>query len=157
VRFTRDIGNIVMDLKDVERIDLNALGGADLITVGDLSGTDLTQLNVNLFAVGGVGDGAADTVIVNGTNAADSIQGPGAGTSFSVVGLPVLVNVTGSEGANDALTIKALGGNDVVNAATLPATVVQLTIDGGTGNDTILGSRGADHLFGGDGNDFIDG
>ena len=42
VRFTRNIGNIVMDLNDVERIDLNALGGADTVTVNDLSGTDLT-------------------------------------------------------------------------------------------------------------------
>ena len=29
VRFTRNLGNIVMDLNDVERIDLNALGGTD--------------------------------------------------------------------------------------------------------------------------------
>src|SRR5262249_51844921 len=41
VRFTRDIGNIVMDLNDVERIDLNTLGGTDQTTVNDLSGTDL--------------------------------------------------------------------------------------------------------------------
>ena len=40
VRFTRDIANIVMDLNDVERIDVKALGGADTITVNDLSGTD---------------------------------------------------------------------------------------------------------------------
>ena len=31
-----------MDLDDVERIDVNALGGADNIVVGDLSGTDVT-------------------------------------------------------------------------------------------------------------------
>src|SRR4029434_8208379 len=43
VRFTRDIANIVMDLDDVERIDFNALGGADTITVNDLNGTDVTQ------------------------------------------------------------------------------------------------------------------
>ena len=48
VRFTRDVGNIVMDLNDVEHIDLNALGGADTITVNDLTGTDVTQVNVNL-------------------------------------------------------------------------------------------------------------
>ena len=29
-----------MDLNDVEAIDLNALGGADTVTVNDLSGTD---------------------------------------------------------------------------------------------------------------------
>ena len=38
VLFTRNLGNIVMDLNDVERIDVNALGGTDTITVNDLSG-----------------------------------------------------------------------------------------------------------------------
>ena len=33
----------------------------------------------------------------------------------------------------------------------------QITVDGGAGNDTILGSNGADVLLGGDGNDFVDG
>src|SRR5260370_38326448 len=32
----RDVGNIAMDLNGIERIDLNALGGADNITVNDL-------------------------------------------------------------------------------------------------------------------------
>ena len=43
VLFTRNLGNIVMDLNDVETIDLNALGGADTLTVNDLSGTDVTE------------------------------------------------------------------------------------------------------------------
>ena len=63
--------------------------------------------------------------------------------------------MTGSEGANDALVINGLGGNDGITATTLAAGVVKLTIDGGAGNDTILGSQGADMLLGGDGNDFI--
>ena len=37
-----------MDLNDIETIDLNALGGTDTLTVGDLSGTDVTNVNVNL-------------------------------------------------------------------------------------------------------------
>ena len=44
VLFTRDIANVVMDLNDVERIDFNALGGADRIVVNDLSGTDVTEV-----------------------------------------------------------------------------------------------------------------
>jgi Ca2+-binding RTX toxin-like protein len=159
VRFTRNVANIVMDLNDVERIDLNALGGTDLVTVNDLSGTDLTQINVNLAGTlgGTAGDTLADTVVVNGTNGNDAIEILGTGTSYTVAGLPVLVNVTNSEGANDALVVNALGGNDTVNASTLVAGVVKLTVDGGAGNDQILGSRGADRLLGGDGNDFIDG
>src|SRR5262249_6388153 len=69
-----------------------------------------------------------------------------------------VVTATGSEAARDQLVVKGLGGDDTLNASTLPATVVNnLTLDGGTGNDTILGSRGVDFLFGGDGDDFIDG
>ena len=37
-----------MDLNDVERIDFNALGGADNITVNDLSGTDVERGRVDL-------------------------------------------------------------------------------------------------------------
>jgi Ca2+-binding RTX toxin-like protein len=43
VRFTRDVANITMDLNGIERVQFNALGGADKITVEDLSGTDVKQ------------------------------------------------------------------------------------------------------------------
>ena len=48
VRFTRDVGAIVMDLAGVEEIDLNALGGADRLAVNDVSGTDLTEIQTDL-------------------------------------------------------------------------------------------------------------
>jgi hypothetical protein len=37
---------------------------ADNIVINDLSGTDVTEINLNLAAAGGGGDGAADTVAV---------------------------------------------------------------------------------------------
>ena len=154
--FTRDVGNIVMDLNDVEQIHFNALGGADKITVNDLAGTDVTQVAIDLGATGGGGDGAADPVIVNGTSGDDQINVVGAGTSVSVTGLPAQVNIDGCGRANDLLAINA-GGNDTINASTLPAGVIGLTIDGGAGNDTIIGSQGADMLIGGDGNDTVTG
>src|SRR5215203_1922461 len=75
VRFTRDLANIVMDLNDLEEIDLNALGGTDKTIVNDLSGTDLVKVDAELAGAisGTAGDGAADVVIVNGTNGADAI------------------------------------------------------------------------------------
>jgi hypothetical protein len=77
-----------MDLNDVETIDVKALHGVDSLTVNDLSGTDVTQINVNrVGTIGGTaGDGAADKVIVNATSGADVIDA-GAGTSATVVGL----------------------------------------------------------------------
>ena len=157
VRFTRDVANITMDLNEIEAIDFNALGGADLVTVNDLTGTDVTAVNVNLAGSNGLGDGAADTVIVNGTGGDDTIGVSGSGTSYAVTGLPALVSVSNSEGANDSLVVNALGGDDTVSATALPAGVVRFTVDGGTGNDTILGSQGNDTVVGGDGNDFVDG
>src|SRR6266542_5746638 len=41
LKFFRVQGNITMDTAGVERVNFNALGGADLVTVNDLSGTDV--------------------------------------------------------------------------------------------------------------------
>lgn len=157
VRFTRNVGSIVMDVNDIERLDLNAVGGVDSLTVNSLAGTDLTTINANLaVAIGGTtGDAAADTIILNGTSGDDIIDVFGSGSSVSVLGLFTTVNITNSEGANDALFINGLGGNDGITASTLPAGVIKLTIDGGTGNDRLLGSQGDDTLLGGDGYDFL--
>ena len=159
LRLARDVGNVVMDVNGVENVNVAAAGGADTITVGDLSGTGVTDVNLDLAGTpgSGTGDGAADSVIVNGTNHADTVQISGSGTSYTVAGLPATVTVQGSEGANDSLAVSTFGGNDSVNAANLLAGVVKLTVDGGTGNDTITGSAGDDVLIGGDGNDTVTG
>jgi len=156
VLFTRNLGNIVMDLNDVEVIDLNALGNTDSVIVNDLSGTDVVEMNVNLAGtIGGTsGDGAADNVIVNATNGDDIIDVFGAGSSVAVLGLTAQINIFNAEGANDSLVISGLGGDDGITATTLPAGVIKLVLDGGAGDDTILGSQGADTIVGGEGNDF---
>ncbi|HEU4842498.1 MAG TPA: calcium-binding protein, partial [Ilumatobacteraceae bacterium] len=156
-RFTRNIASIVMDLDDLEVIDLNALGGTDTAIVRDLSGTDLVRVDVDQSGIlgGTAGDGSADTVVVDGTNGADLVDVVGAGTSASVIGLAAQVNVANVEGANDALTVNALGGADGVTATTLPAGVIKLTVDGGAGDDQLLGSQGADIAIGGPDDDFV--
>jgi Ca2+-binding RTX toxin-like protein len=157
VLFTRDLGNIVMDLNDVEKLDIQALGGTDTVVVNDLTGTEVTEVNVDLGGTlgGSTHDGAADTVIQNATNGNDIIDVFGAGTSVSVLGLAARLNIENANGAQDSLVINGLGGNDGITASTMPAGVIKLTIDGGAGDDTILGSQGADTLIGGDGNDFV--
>src|SRR5213076_3181392 len=57
----------------------------------------------------------------------------------------------------DALTVDGLDGNDAISAAALAAQAITLTLDGGTGDDTIAGARGVETAFGGEGNDTIDG
>ena len=76
VRFFRDVANVTMDLNGIEAVNLSTLGSADTVTVGDLTGTDLTKANIDLSGVpgSGAGDGAADTVIVDGTDGADNVD-----------------------------------------------------------------------------------
>ena len=108
VRFTRDVANITMDVNDVETIAFRALGGSDVITVNDMSGTDLTQVNVDLGASGGGDDGAADQVVVNGTAGGDAIAVTSTGGVFSVIGLAAV-------GLQEVIAVAA--GDDVRAAA----------------------------------------
>jgi Ca2+-binding RTX toxin-like protein len=154
VRFTRDVANIVMDLNGVEHLQFNALGGADKVTVNDLTGTNVNQVAVNLAQAGGGGDGAADSVIVNGTAASENIRVATSGPSVVVNGLAAKTIVSGVEATNDTLTINDLGGDDVIDASQLHANQISLlTINGGDGNDMITGSAGNDLVIGGRGND----
>jgi RTX calcium-binding nonapeptide repeat (4 copies) len=62
-------GNVSMDLNSVERIQLDAFGGADTIEIDDLTGTGVKQLAIDLGAGStGGGDGKADTVKIFSTN-----------------------------------------------------------------------------------------
>src|SRR5438552_8766032 len=89
LKFTRDVAAITMDTNGVERVDFNALGGADLVTVNDLSGTDVNDVNVDLAGTlgGTTGDGQADRVVVNATNGNDSIDVSGDAQGVKVSGL----------------------------------------------------------------------
>jgi hypothetical protein len=155
VRFFRDIASVTMDLDDVEAIDFFALGDADTIVVNDLSGTDVTRVDADLAASGGGGDGQPDNVIVNATNGDDVVQVSGDAAGTSVLGLAAQVNMTGTEAANDRLTVKALAGDDVVEASGLQAGAIQLTADGGEGDDVLIGGDGNDVLLGGPGDDVL--
>ena len=153
ILFTRDIAAVTMDLDDVEQIRFDALGGADNIVVGDLTGTDATKVELHLTASGGGGDGAVDTVTVNSTNVADVLAAASSNSVVYVSGLPWTVSISGAEGANDRLTLNGAGGDDVINASGLAAGLVSLTVNGGLGTDVVIGSAGGDIVNGGDGND----
>jgi Ca2+-binding RTX toxin-like protein len=155
VRFTRNIGNIVMDFDDVETLDVTALGGADIFVINNLAGTDLTTLNANLAATGGAGDGQPDSVIINGTTANDTVLVSGADGGATVAGLSATVTITGSEAANDWLSIGLLAGDDFLDASGLVAGIINLTVDGGPDDDVLIGSAGVDVLAGGDGDDVL--
>jgi Ca2+-binding RTX toxin-like protein len=101
------------------------------------------------------GDGV-DTVEVNGGNGAEQFTttANGARVRFDRVNpAPFAIDI----GTSEKLTVNANGGDDSFSATGNLAALIAITVDGGAGNDTLLGSNGVDLLLGGDGNDFADG
>jgi Ca2+-binding RTX toxin-like protein len=79
----------------------------------------------------------------------------GDATGVSVFSLAATVNLTGMEAANDTLTIVGGDGDDVLSASGLAAGAIKLVLDGGAGDDVIIGSDGDDVLIGGAGDDVL--
>ena len=128
--FFRIQGNVTMDTDGVEVVDFNALNGTDNVTVNDLTGTDVTQTNIDLAAAlgGNVPDGIAENVVVNATNGDDNINVTGNGSGADVTGLATAVSITHTD-PTDILSVKTLAGTDnvLVNGV---AGVLQVLVDG---------------------------
>jgi Ca2+-binding RTX toxin-like protein len=155
VRFTRDVGTVVIDLNDVESIDARLLGGTDTLRVGDLSGTDVVSVDADLAAIGGGDDGQPDNVVVDAANGDDIASVTGDGANVQVTGLAAVVSVSGGIARSDRLTVSALAGDDVIDASGVAAGAMLLTLDGGDGDDVVLGGDGDDTLLGGAGDDVL--
>jgi Ca2+-binding RTX toxin-like protein len=151
VRFSRDLGNIVMDLNDVESIVAKTLGGADNLVVNDLSATDVTDVKADLST----DDLAVANVIANATNGDDVAIVTGTGPNAQVSGLAARISVTGAIAGRARITVNALAGDDVVDASGLAATSALLTLDGGDNDDVLMGGDGDDLLLGGAGDDVL--
>jgi Ca2+-binding RTX toxin-like protein len=137
--------------------------GNDTLTGGDAddqvfgqAGNDLMIWNpgddTDLFEGG---DGT-DTAQVNGGNGAEvfAVTANGDRVRFDrLEPAPFSIDI----GTTENLVVNMNGGDDSFSATGNLAPLIHLTVDGGAGNDTMLGSNGADTLLGGDGNDFIDG
>jgi hypothetical protein len=128
--FFRDVGKVTMDTDDVETVDFNALGGTDNITVNDLTGTDVTQTNLDLAGTlgGSAGDGAVDNVVVNGTDGDDAIDIDGNGSGADMTGLATAVSVKHAD-RTDLLSVNTLAGTDNVFVNGV-AGVLQVLVDG---------------------------
>lgn len=152
-RLFRDVASITMDLDGVEDIQLQTLGGADTITIGDLTGTAVTSVEVDLAAAGGGGDGQADRVVVLGTGGDDTVAVAGGPLGVEVTGLAATVAVTSGEPGLDTLSIQVLAGNDTVDASSVAAGAIGLELLGGPGDDLLIGGAGDDVIVGGQGLD----
>src|SRR5262245_23813705 len=107
-----------MDMNDVERIEVQALGGFDNITIGDLSGADVTQVAIDLAGTlgGAVGDGQIDTVNADAGAGNDKITLAMVAGAVSLTGLAAQLTIAHAE-AIDLLTIDSFNGDDVINAS----------------------------------------
>jgi hypothetical protein len=130
--FLRSLGNIRMDLDGVERLDLAALGGTDSVTIGDLSGTDVDVADIDLAAANGSGDQKTDTVVVDGTDAADRVDVTAYGRAVDVSGLRAETRITGGE-PTDRLEVDTAGGNDRVTVSDAARALLDIAFDLGTG------------------------
>jgi hypothetical protein len=131
VRFTRDVGSIVMDLEDLEEIDPIAGGGADTFAIDDLSRTPVQLVDVSLASVPitAGGDGAADRVTVAGTERADALVLRGSvvvGGTATLTGLPWTVNVSHAEIAGDVLAIAGGPGADTLDTSAFAPNTIGL-------------------------------
>jgi Ca2+-binding RTX toxin-like protein len=152
---TRSIGTVSLDLDNVEKIDLRTFGSADTVTVHNLRGTDVKQLNVDLAASQGGGDLANDVVTIEGSGSADAIKLSLQNGALVVDGLAAQVVISNFE-LGDTIRILGLGGDDTIDASALPVGA-SIVLDGGDGDDVLLGGAGNDVLVGGAGVDVLDG
>jgi len=132
LKFFRNPGNVTMDTASVERVDFNALGGADSVNVGDLRATAVRELNIDLAATlgGAAGDGQADRVAITGTEGRDRVDVSGDAAAVKVSGLASVVRILHSEAALDRLDVNTLGGADSIATAGLQAGAIQLFFNG---------------------------
>ncbi|WP_146522014.1 dockerin type I domain-containing protein [Stieleria varia] len=154
-----------LDIAQVEQLDLNtdsSSDNAEVVTVNSLVGTDLQVLNLD------AGGDTNNSFVLNGNDSAETIS---IGPNEQILGLGPVINTTLTVGgaSSDEITINANGGDDTI---TVNAAVnVDLILNGGQGDDvinaagqtdaapslTINGGAGDDHLVGGSGNDTING
>jgi Ca2+-binding RTX toxin-like protein len=151
----------IVSLNSVERLRVMVGGFIDVITVSDLTDTDVKLVAIDLAASVGsvVADGSQDIVILEGTADNDQVTIAKFTGGLSITGLPAQITVTHTDNGGliaDTLTVSGGEGNDTITASAMPD-VLNPTFDGGNGNDRILGGACTDKLIGWNGNDTLSG
>jgi Ca2+-binding RTX toxin-like protein len=134
---------------------LTGSANADELLGGD--GDDRLIWNVgggNDLFEGGAG---IDSAEVNGNGTAEQVVLTANGDRIRIDRLDATSPASIDAGTLEKLLVRLGGGNDRFAAVGNVGPLVQVTVDGGAGDDTINGGNGADVLMGGDGADTIDG
>jgi Ca2+-binding RTX toxin-like protein len=139
--------------------DVRAAGGEpgiDTVNVATLGGTDTITSGLALASpleVNADGGDGPDTLHYAGTSGDDALNVAPNGTEIATIGTDPATRLD-SVGIED-VRLEGLAGNDTVAALSQAILPAQLTLDGGTGNDTLRGSGGGDSVLGGTGNDTV--
>ena len=126
--FLRSPGSIRMDLDDVEGLDLATFGGADAVTIDDLSSTVVAEAEIDLASTTGSGDARTDTVQVNGSDLSDQVDVTADGGAVEVTGLAAQTIITGGE-PTDRLRIDTFGGEDRVTVTDSAGALLDIQSD----------------------------
>jgi hypothetical protein len=114
LRFTRDVGSVVVEAAAVERLTFAAMGGSDTISLGDLNQTAVRQVALDLAGpASAAGDGQPDTISITAvtSDAVATTLGPG---SMAITWHGVRYSVTGVEPGNDRLVLQTAAAAPVM-------------------------------------------
>ena len=106
--------NLAVSASGLEHLTIDPAGGADAITLADLSGSGVTAAALQLGSKSG-GDDQTDTVTASGTAAADALTVAGSSPALALSGLPWTVTLANVESGRDRLTVNGLGGADTLH------------------------------------------
>jgi Ca2+-binding RTX toxin-like protein len=166
---------------EVAAVTLDGGPGDDILTGADsndtLNGGDGDDRLVGAAGADVLNGGAGnDTLVWNNGDGSDTLNGDAGNDVTEVNGEPTTGDVFSLEpnagrikfertnlkmftldASTERFQVNGLGGDDSVTAHDGVGALTLLSVDGGTGADTITGSDGPDLILGGEGNDVLNG
>ncbi len=176
-----DALTVLAKTTEIAAVGLNGAGGDDVLTGADSNDTlDGGEGNDRLVGAPGAdvlnGGAGNDTLVWNNLDDSDTMNGDAGDDRLEVTGSPILgdaflleptpgrvrvsrLNLRSSrlDTSTERIEVNGLGGPDVLFDDGDVSELTRLSVDGGTGADTIMGTEGPDLIRGGEGNDVLNG
>jgi Ca2+-binding RTX toxin-like protein len=176
-----DALTVLAKTTEIAGATLNGDGGDDVLTGADtndtLNGDDGNDRLIGAKGTDLMNGGAGnDTLVWNNGDGSDRMNGDAGNDGVEVNGSPTLGDVFTLDPepggvkfkrtnlvpftldtATERFQVNGLGGDDSVSANAGVGALTLLSVDGGTGADTVNGSDGPDLILGGEGNDVLNG
>ncbi|HEX8256561.1 MAG TPA: hypothetical protein VF589_02925, partial [Allosphingosinicella sp.] len=141
---------IALDIRAVERVDFVDFGGSDLFSIGDLTGTSLRQIFLDVGF-----DTDLDLVVLHGGGGSDTVLLADIAGRVRISGLAATVTVE-RLGRIDEIHVFAGNGADTIDASAAGEGPALLVLRGEDGDDRLVGGARRESLSGGFGDDIVD-